>query len=255
MVRNSRDFHFLALSLCQDRRIIALDYRGRGNSGYDDNWRNYNPYVYLLDIQHVLNALNVQRAIFYGVSMGGLLTMALGAMAATRVAGAVIIDIGPEISGNGLSRIADYIGKDVSLVDYDEALQRLRQTWQENPRWSNDDWRHMARGTFQKGADDRLHVSWDIAIAKTLASPDSDDRDMWAFFRTLSRIPVLLVRGAQSDILSTETFLRMQEENPHAVGLELDGVGHTPVPHDPEILDALKPLLAECDSTKDHPRF
>src|SRR5215207_9506535 len=126
-----RRFHELALSLSQDGkrswRVLALDYRGRGRSEYDRDWRNYDVNVELADVLAVLTAASIEEAIFVGTSRGGLLTMALSAARPALLRGAVLNDIGPVIEGRGLARIRGYVGKLPAPADYGEAVDMLKK--------------------------------------------------------------------------------------------------------------------------------
>jgi pimeloyl-ACP methyl ester carboxylesterase len=112
MTRNSKDFAHVAAALAGKRRVICLDYRGRGLSAYDPDWRHYEPTVYLNDIVHLLTALNVHKVIVIGTSLGGLLAMGLAILRPGVMAGAVLNDIGPEISAGGLDYVLDYVERD-----------------------------------------------------------------------------------------------------------------------------------------------
>src|SRR5262249_34199486 len=112
LTRNSADFHEVALRVAGERRVLAPDYRGRGRSAYDPDWRNYEPRIYVNDAAHLLAATGVERAVVIGTSLGGLLAMGLSVLRPTMVAGIVLNDIGPGLVGSGLARIMDYVGKD-----------------------------------------------------------------------------------------------------------------------------------------------
>src|SRR5689334_21399825 len=123
LTRNSADFAALAERLSGDRRVICPDYRGRGRSAYDRDWRNYDPYVYISDISHLLTATGIGRAVIVGTSMGGLLAMGLAVLRPTLVAGVVLNDIGPDVASPGLARILQYVGVDYPQSDWDTAIQ------------------------------------------------------------------------------------------------------------------------------------
>jgi pimeloyl-ACP methyl ester carboxylesterase len=112
LTRNAKDFHDLALRHAPRRRVVAPDYRGRGLSSRDPDWRNYRPETYAGDVLDFLTVLGVERAVVLGTSMGGLLAMGLAALRPTLVAGVIINDIGPEVAGDGYRRILDYISTD-----------------------------------------------------------------------------------------------------------------------------------------------
>src|SRR5581483_11660847 len=112
LVRNSADFERVAARLAPKRRVIAPDYRGRGRSQYDPDWRRYEPRTYIGDIIDLLTVLGIERTVVIGTSLGGLLGMGLVALQPRLLAGLVLNDIGPELIPGGLARIIDYIGND-----------------------------------------------------------------------------------------------------------------------------------------------
>ncbi|HKG82932.1 MAG TPA: alpha/beta hydrolase [Beijerinckiaceae bacterium] len=215
LARTSADFHELALSLSQDgkrsRRVLALDYRGRGRSEYDRDWRNYDVKVELADVLAVLTAASIEEAIFVGTSRGGLLTMALSAARPALLRGAVLNDIGPVIEGRGLARIRGYVGKLPAPADYGEAVDMLKKLMSAQfTALSEEEWRSWAEATW-KEENGRLVTDYDPALARTLESIDLEAplAPFWFLFEGLKRVPVLALRGANSDLLSAETFAAM----------------------------------------------
>ena len=155
LARTSADFHELALSLSQDgkrsRRVLALDYRGRGRSEYDRDWRNYDLKVELADVLAVLTAASIEEAMFVGTSRGGLLTMALSAARPALLRGAVLNDIGPVIEGRGLARIRGYVGKLPAPADYGEAVDILKKLMSAQfTALSEEEWRSWAEATWKE---------------------------------------------------------------------------------------------------------
>jgi pimeloyl-ACP methyl ester carboxylesterase len=145
LARTEADFeplaHYLASDANHPRSVFALDYRGRGQSAYDSDWRNYNLAVELADVVTVLSALGIRRAVFIGTSRGGLLTMLLAATQGALIAGAILNDIGPVIEPKGLLRIRGYIGKMPAPRDYAEGAGALRGLFgAQFPALSDDDW-------------------------------------------------------------------------------------------------------------------
>ena len=127
LTRNARDFESLAPHLAAHRRVVCPDYRGRGRSDYDDDWRNYTPAVYLRDILDILTALDLHRVVVIGTSMGGLLAMALAVTRPGALRAVVLNDIGPEIDPAGLARIKTYVGGDERPADWDRAVSFVKQ--------------------------------------------------------------------------------------------------------------------------------
>jgi pimeloyl-ACP methyl ester carboxylesterase len=177
LTSQSGDFHHLASRLAHDGarhgslgcRVLALDYRGRGRSAYDRNWRNYRPEVYVGDILDLAAATNISCLVVVGTSLGGLLAMALACVRPTLLAGVILNDVGPEFAGDGFERIADHVGTPAPQADWQAAVSYLRHLF--SPAYPGLDeaaWLEMAHNTFQPGDDGRLHLDYDLELAKAL---------------------------------------------------------------------------------------
>jgi pimeloyl-ACP methyl ester carboxylesterase len=244
LTRNCQDYADLAARFAATRRVICPDYRGRGRSAYDADWRNYDPMIYLGDIGHILMANDIDRVVVVGTSLGGLLAMGLAVLRPTSIAAAVINDIGPDVDPGGLDRIIDFIGIDRPQPDWPSAVAMLRKTL---PRLAIRDaqwWERFARATYREGADDALHFDWDIAIAEKLKRSAGNIQDLWPLFRALRDIPTLAVRGGISDVLSEDGLRRMIDAKPDLVAVTVPGIGHTPTLDEPEIKGVLDDFIA-----------
>lgn len=244
LTRNCKDFHELALRLCAQRRVLCPDYRGRGLSAYDANWRNYHVRTYLDDIRHLLAVAQVHRAVVIGTSMGGILAMGMAAAYPTVLAGVVLNDVGPEIEMVGLMHIIEYIKVDRPQPDLDSAIETIRTML---PRIAFRDptvWRKMVENTYRLGDDGMLHFDWDVSLVRALIEPQEPAPDLWPLFRALRRTPVLALRGEISEILSEATFAAMARERPDLVQLTVAGTGHTPTLSEPEVQQAIDGFLA-----------
>src|SRR5918997_2537315 len=176
LARTSADCHDLALALSQDekrpRRVLALDYRGRGRSEYDRDWRNYDLQVELADVLQVLTVAGVSEAAVIGTSRGGLISMALAAARPALLRGVVLNDIGPVIESHGLVRIRGYVGKLPSPRNYADGGEILKRLFDAQfPKSSDEDWQALARSTW-KTADGRLVTHYDPALRKMLEAAD-----------------------------------------------------------------------------------
>jgi pimeloyl-ACP methyl ester carboxylesterase len=241
LTRNSKDFHSFALRQSRQRRVVCPDYRGRGRSGYDSDWRNYRPEVYVNDLFHLLAAANLHPVAICGISMGGLLAMGMAVAVPAQLAGVIVNDAGPEIETGGMSRILEYVGQDHPQSDWDAALALFPQLGLD----SEADWRPIAEGTFREGEDALLHVDWDVALAKALTD---DQQDLWPYYRALAPLPVLAIRGELSDVLSAETFQRMAALKPDLVQVSVPGMGHVPRLNHPLVEHAIDDFLARLDA-------
>ncbi|WP_112663309.1 alpha/beta fold hydrolase [Microvirga flavescens] len=233
LARNSSDFHELALSLSQDatpRRVICVDYRGRGRSEWDQDWRNYDVRIEVNDILQILTVAGIENAVFVGTSRGGLIIMALGAVRPTLLRGAVLNDVGPVIEAKGLIRIRGYIGKLPKPRNFREAGQILKQMSDTQfPANTEEQWERLAKGTWQE-KDGELVLSYDPALLRTLEALDLETPlpDLWPFFEGLKNIPVMVLRGANSDLLSATTLEEMQKRHPSLSAVTVPDQGHAP---------------------------
>ena len=244
LVRHSFDFDHVAMRLAASRRVLCPDYRGRGRSAYDPDWRHYEPRTYIMDVLDLLAVTGVERAIVIGTSLGGLLAIGLAALRPTALAGVVLNDIGPELVPGGLARILHYIGNDKPQPDWESAIQFLKTLLPRlAPNADDAWWRTLAGGTYAAGSDGRLHFSWDLAIARAMRE-QAELPDLWALFRGLKEVPTLLLRGELSDLLSEETVPRMALEKPDLVCVTVPGRGHTPSLDEPQSERAIDAFLA-----------
>jgi pimeloyl-ACP methyl ester carboxylesterase len=246
LTRNSKDFDSFAEKYSTDgRRVICPDYRGRGQSDYDSNWHNYEPRTYIRDIQDLLAALNLHQVVIIGASLGGILGMGMAAALPTAMAGLVINDIGPEVETRGLDFIVNYMSEDRPHENWGAAIKTIK-TMLPNLAFQDESiWLKMAQNTFQTKQDGKLYFDWDVRVVKPLLEPSYAIPDMWPLFRALKNIPTLVLRGAESDILSSETFARMQEVKPDLFTAEIPRAGHVPTMAEPESLQALNAFLGQ----------
>ncbi|MGH6954073.1 MAG: alpha/beta fold hydrolase [Alphaproteobacteria bacterium] len=248
--RNSRDFHRLARRLGAGRRLLCPDYRGRGRSAYDRQWRNYEPRTYLDDIRHLLALTNTHRAVFIGTSLGGFLAAGMSVAAPGAVAGVILNDVGPEIDQRGLERILAYLSADRPQPDWDGAVRFLKEAFPGLAFASESAWLELARNTYRLGADGRLHFDWDVNITRSFAAGRA--RDLWPLFRALGTMPTVALRGERSDILSAATLERMAHVKPDLACVTVSGVGHAPTLDEPEARAAIDSFLASLDERERH---
>jgi pimeloyl-ACP methyl ester carboxylesterase len=243
LTRNSADFADLADRHAQERRILCLDYRGRGRSAYDSDWRNYDPRIYVSDTVHLLAANDVQRAVVVGTSLGGVLTMALAVLKPTALAAAVLNDIGPDVVPGGLVRIMGYIGTDQPQPDWPSAARYLQKLLPTMSIRGDAGWLKMAKATFREGDDGLLHFDWDVKLAKPMLAQANSAPDLWPYFAALRPVPTLVLRGVLSDVLSAETFERMARIKPDLERVSVPNSGHTPTLNEPEAAAAIDAFI------------
>ncbi len=240
LTRNASEFHRLAQELIAagaTDRVVAVDYRGRGLSDHDPDPSRYTVPVETTDLLLLLGHLGVERAVFVGVSRGGLIAMPLGAARPDLVRGIVLNDIGPAIERAGLLRIKSYVGRLGTPTGWPDAAERLRALFGgQFPALDTAEWRDWAE-TVWRESDGRLVLSHDPALARGLDALDlaSPIPDLWPVFDALRAMPMMVVRGGRSDLLSAETMAEMARRHPGLDRIEVPDEGHTPLLHRPAL--------------------
>jgi pimeloyl-ACP methyl ester carboxylesterase len=252
LARTAADFNELATALASSgdrpRTVLALDYRGRGKSDYDRDPGNYNLNVELADLLAVLTAMGIGRAIFIGTSRGGLLAMLLATARPCAIAGVVLNDIGPVIEIKGLVRIKGYLGRLPQPRNFEDGAEILRRLFSAQfPRLSADDWMAFARRTFRE-QDGKLLPCYDVKLAKALDGihPERPLPPLWKEFQALAPMPLMVVRGANSDVLSAATVATMLSLRPDLDMLEVPDQGHAPLLAGDNIISRIEAFVARC---------
>lgn len=250
LTRNSADFDEVAPRIVAlGRRVISVDARGRGRSDNDPDPARYRPDVYVGDVLRVFDTLGIARAVFLGTSMGGVMTMLAATIAPDRIGAAILNDIGTEVDPAGLARIASYVGKAGPFASWDEMTRAVRNS--QSVAFPNRDepfWRKFAHRVARERDDGRVEFAYDPAIANAFATaPPGAPPSMMPLFAALADKPVLLVRGALSDLLSAGTAAAMKQAKPDLAFVEVPGVGHAPTLEEPEAWSAIAAFLAEVE--------
>lgn len=246
VTRSSKDFHDLALRHASTRRVVCPDYRGRGRSAYDPDWRNYRPRTHLADLLALLTVAGLDRVVALGTSAGGILAMALAVARPGALAGVVLNDIGPEAETEGGARILRDSGRDVRPVDWADAARVLRDIWgAAYPRWGEAQWIDAARMTFVETGDDGLRLDYDLNAVRALRAAGGIPAETRQWFSALANIPTLAIRGGLSDILSERTFDEMAAMKPDIIRVTVPDVGHAPDLGEAQSRDAIDAFLAE----------
>jgi pimeloyl-ACP methyl ester carboxylesterase len=251
LTRNGRDFHDLALRLTQGpypRDVYTLDARGRGGSDFDADWRNYTVPYEAADTVDAMTALGLHDVALIGTSRGGLTAMVLGALQPGLIGAVVLNDIGPIIERTGLSRISAYVGRTPTPISWDDATTMVRTISQQAfPAVADDQWASVARAWFNDNKG-RPAPGYDPKIGKAVSISDGPPPPLWAQFDTLKPKPMLVVRGALSDILSAATVAAMQTRHPNCAALEVPGQGHAPLLKDAATNGKIAAFLANADA-------
>jgi pimeloyl-ACP methyl ester carboxylesterase len=250
LTRNSRDFEPLAEQLDESRRIIALDYRGRGRSQYAPDPSTYTPRHELEDAIALLDHVKLERVCVVGTSRGGIIAMLMAALHAPRLAGAVLNDIGPRLETTGLMRIAHLVAQPACLGSWTEAIASLKVC---NPGIENlteDRWECFAKRIFRQ-VGERVLADYDPRIAHTFPSAEDivNNRvaQLWDFFAALKDKPCAVLRGENSDLLSEATVAEMAGLHAGLIAVAVKDRGHVPFLDEPESLAAITAVAAACD--------
>jgi pimeloyl-ACP methyl ester carboxylesterase len=244
LTRNARDFAHLAERYAPQFRVLAIDFRGRALSDYDPDPERYAPFTYAKDVIEFLDHLQIPQAIFVGTSLGGLVTMLVATLAPQRIAAAILNDIGPDVDAAGIDRIRTYVGKDVRFRSWDEAARTIaRNVGDAFERYSHDNWVAMAkRGCREENGEIRFDYDMAIAVPFQMAQ-SAPPADIWPLFSALAQKPLLVVRGATSDLLTAETAQKMQAAAPDMKLAVVPGIGHAPDLDEPEAVAAIDAFL------------
>lgn len=253
LTRNSNDFHVLALHLSRKsqtpRDVYCLDYRGRGRSGHDPDWRNYSPYIEMLDTLDFMTITGLHHAAILGTSRGGIIAMMMAVTRPGAIGAVILNDIGPEIETRGLVRIIGYAGKTPAPGSWPDAAMIVRDM---SARFftdvPDDEWMELARQHYME-EDGRPVAGYDPALAKTLSQINlaSPIPKMWPHFDALKHVPALVLRGENSDVLSRKTVDEMAARHPGLQSFEVEEEGHAPLLRDRRTLRVIDTFLAGAD--------
>ena len=252
LTRNSRDFEPVAARLVAGsatspaRRVVTFEFRGRGASQYDADPSRYNVVQELADTRVGLTALGIDEITAFGTSRGGIVTMVAGAVAPGLVKAAVINDIGGEVDLGGLMRIKGYVGRAIpSVFSWEDLVAAMKVANRgEFPALDDAAWHRFAR-RLHRDVGGRPALDYDPRLAETLAAvtPETPMPDLWPAFDTLAEVPVLVLRGALSDLLSPSTVAKMAARHPGLEVVEVADQGHAPLLEDAPTLDAIVDFL------------
>ncbi|MFO7552525.1 MAG: alpha/beta hydrolase [Haliea sp.] len=246
LTRNAADFAGLAPHLAQRYRVLVAEQRGRGRSDYDPVPANYQPGTYVQDMFALLDSQGVEKALLVGTSMGGLMAMLMAAMQPARVSGIILNDIGPVVDPAGLERIKSYVGKSRPVTDWQQAVAQVRAiNGVAFPDFSDEEWLSFTRALYRE-VEGRPVLAYDPAIAEPMAASDDNavPPDLWPVFESIRALPILVIRGAHSDILAASCVTEMQQRKPDLASAEIARRGHAPTLDEPESRRAIDSFLA-----------
>ncbi|MEP2987390.1 MAG: alpha/beta hydrolase [Parasphingorhabdus sp.] len=248
LTRNSADFEPLIGALDENYNVISVDQRGRGQSDYDLDPANYLPDVYTADMFALLDELNIDKVTAIGTSMGGLIAMIMGAVQKDRLSGIIINDIGPEVDSAGIARIQSYVGKTETVPTWEGAAAACRDVNHTAfPNFEDADWMKFAKRTYVQ-ENGSIRPAYDPAIASSMEGdePATVPTDLWQMWDMLTDLPMLLIRGAITDILHQKTAARMQDQHSGPFKrVDVAHVGHAPILDEPEAVSAIQQFVKQ----------
>ena len=249
LTRNARDFHLLGERLSPDWRVLALDFRGRGESAYAKDSLTYAPLVYAQDVERLIDELALRRIVMIGTSLGGIVAMLIAARERSKLAAVVLNDVGPEIEAAGLRRIRAMVGRGGSFPTWVHAARSLGETNQAiYPYYTLTDWLAMAKCLYRLTPGGRVVPDYDANIAEPFRLPGGEAGiDLWPALEAIGNVPTLIVRGETSDILSAATVEAIVTRLPNARAVTIPDTGHAPVLDEPIPFAAIKALLDRID--------
>lgn len=254
LTRNSRDFHDLASCLSQGARarpVYTLDYRGRGKSDWDRNWKNYAVPVEVLDVIDFLAFADLKEVAVIGTSRGGLVAMLMAAAQPSSISLLVLNDIGSVIERDGLMRIASYVGRVPLPRDWAEATNIVRDVNKRSfPEIEERVWEEIARQWYNEKRG-KPAPGYDPMLRNALSVLDGPVPELWPQFEALTRIPLLVVRGENSDILSARTIERMAERHSALEQFTVPKQGHAPLLKDRATQDAIAMFIQRVDDVEE----
>jgi pimeloyl-ACP methyl ester carboxylesterase len=249
VTRLSDDFDNLARAMSDRYRVVCPDVVGRGQSSWLRDPRHYQLPQYVSDCVTLLARLDAQTVHWFGTSMGGLIGMGLASLPDNPIAKLVLNDVGPTLNRAALARIGDYIGQAIRFPTFDEAAAYIREISTSFGPHTDVEWRKMATDVLRQDPDGQWIRHYDLGLAAPFKSMTDESAQqaeamLWAAYEAI-KCPTLLVRGAQSDLLTPEIALAMTQRGPKAQLVELPGVGHAPTfMHGDQIAVARSFLLA-----------
>ncbi|HEY0625547.1 MAG TPA: alpha/beta hydrolase [Allosphingosinicella sp.] len=245
LTRNARDFEGVAKRLSPDWRVICVELRGRGESAYAKDPMSYVPLTYLQDLEALIRELGLTRFVLFGTSLGGLLTMLLSVSHGEKIAAALLNDVGPVLNERGLERIRSYVGRSQSWPTWMHAARYFSEAQGEVfPKWGLEEWLVFAKRICKLNPNGRIVFDYDMRIADPFKVPGGEvDFDPWIAFRGLKDVPLLVVKGERSDLLTADTLAKMQAEMPKMESVVVQNVGHAPTLEEPEAVEAIDRLL------------
>jgi pimeloyl-ACP methyl ester carboxylesterase len=242
LTRNGKDFDTIAESLSAHYRVICPDMPGRGRSEWLKNPAEYGYPLYVQNCAALIARLDVDSVDWLGTSMGGIIGMIIASQPRNPIRKLVLNDIGPYLAKEGLERIASYVGLDPTFESFEAFEEALRKLAAPFGPLTDEQWRKMAADMVERKPGGGWGFAYDPRIADAFKAGPIKDVDMWPMWDTI-RSPTLVLRGADSDLLTHETAEEMTRRGPKAKLIELSGIGHAPALVSEDQIDAIRDFL------------
>jgi pimeloyl-ACP methyl ester carboxylesterase len=232
VTRVSDDFDNMARALCDEYRVVCPDVVGRGRSDWLHDPQYYVIPQYVSDMVTLLARLDAETVHWFGTSMGGLIGMGVASLNDSPIRKLLLNDVAPTLNPAALTRIGEYIGQDVRFPDFDQAAQYIKAISLTFGPHTDEEWRKLATDVLRQDKDGQWirHYDLKLSVPFKAATPESTKQAeamLWAAYDRIA-CPTLLVRGAESDLVTPEVALAMAGRGPKAKVVELQGVGHAP---------------------------
>lgn len=254
ITQNSRSFEPLANALSSERLgnrpIYTIDYRGRGFSEFDPNWKNYTPLIEMADLVNFMSLKRLHQPILLASGWGGVIAMTLATMHSTMIGPVILNDTGPKLETNGLIRMHAFIGRLPVPTSWRKAAEQLKDLYHNSfTDLTEEDWMRLAYQHFNE-VDGKPAPSYDPALKNALMMLDVTKGApiMWEQFLAMSHVPVLAIRGEHTDVLSKETFEEMYNRHPNCQMFTVANEGHTPLLDDDLSIERIRLYLERCDA-------
>ncbi|HEY0233832.1 MAG TPA: alpha/beta hydrolase [Afipia sp.] len=253
LTRTAEDFDVVARALASDptapRRVVSMDYRGRGQSDYDPDPSKYNVVVESGDVLAVAQAAGISRAILLGTSRGGIISMVLAAAQPALLAGVILNDVGPALEMDGLVKIKGYIGNPPPRKTWDEACAGLKSLFGKVfPALTDTQWMEWTRRAFKPDGDGLVRT-YDPKLGHVFdaVDPGNPPPPIWELFDKMAGVPLMLIHGALSDLLSAQAVQDMQVRRGDLEVAVVADQGHAPLLEDQPTITRIAAFCARCD--------
>lgn len=253
IIQNGRCFEPLAKAISSEalgaRPVYTIDYRGRGFSEHDPNWQNYTPLIEMIDLINFMTLKCIHRPTILGSGWGGIITMILATLHPSMLGPVILNDIGPKIETNGIIRSQAFVGRLPTPTSWRKAADLLKDLYSHHfTDLSDEDWMRLAHQHFNE-VNNRPALAYDSNLQNSMTMVDVTEGapQMWEQFLSMQHVPILGIRGENSDVLSHDTFEEMFYRHPNLQMFTVANEGHTPLLDDDLSIERIRLFLDRCD--------